>query len=101
MREDAEVLKNCPKPRDLQILQICSLIFPDFPSFFPRNMFFAVIFPWISSGQRPHRALSRASWQVVRAAVKQNGSALIFASGELRNDRGVVAEAPGDDGDHG
>lgn len=35
---------------------------------------------------------------MVRAAVKQNGSALIFASGELRNDRGVVAEAVNQNG---
>jgi len=51
------------------------------------SMDFPMDFPSTTS---PPRAPSS---QVVRAAVKQNGSALIFASGELRNDRGVVSEA--------
>ena len=72
-------------------------IVPCFSQVFPNNMDFAMGFSMFSSDlpmdfpstTSPPRAPS----QVVRAAVKQNGSALIFASGELRNDRGVVSEA--------
>jgi hypothetical protein len=61
-----------------------------FPGFSKQHGFFHGFSHGFPIHDLPPRAPSS---QVVRAAVKQNGSALIFASGELRNDRGVVSEA--------